>query len=128
MNTTDILDTFLRHIADMIWDILKRRGARRKALVDILLKRVQSKIMERDIEVQKMSLAMLVLEHKLEKNAHVLETIDLLKMERDQLRTEKQQWVKLKELYAKRLELLDNELAKCKENPAKSTLEGERES
>ena len=124
MSTTDILDKFLAHIADLVWEILKKRGARRTALVDILLKTVHSKIMEKEIEVQKTSLAMLVLEHKLAKNCHAIETIALLKEERDQLALEKLQWVKLRELYAKRLELLDKQLAESKAMKQKETQGG----
>ena len=106
---------------DLVWEILKKRGARRKALVDILLKTVHSKIMEKEIEVQKASLAMLVLEHRLAKNSHAVETIALLKHDMEQLRTEKLQWMKLRELYAKRLDLLDKELEETKAMKEKET-------
>ena len=110
MTTIDILDEFLSDIADLVLEILKKRGARRKALVDILLKKVHSKIMEKEILVQKTSLAMLVLEHRLARNSHAVENIALLKTDMEKLRTEKLQWMKLRELYAKRLDLLDKKL------------------
>jgi CII-binding regulator of phage lambda lysogenization HflD len=121
MSTTDILDEFLEHISNLVLEMLKKRGARRTALVDILLKKVHSKIIEKEIEAQKMSLNLLVLEHKLAKNCHAIETIALLKEERDQLATEKHQWVKLRELYGKRLALLDTELAHTKARHVKET-------
>jgi CII-binding regulator of phage lambda lysogenization HflD len=121
MSTTDILDEFLEHISNLVLEMLKKRGARRTALVDILLKKVHSKIIEKEIEAQKMSLNLLVLEHKLAKNCHAMRSIALLKEERDQLLTEKHQWVKLRVLYGKRLALLDTELAHTKARHVKET-------
>lgn len=57
---------------------------------------------------------MLVLEHRLARNSHAVENIALLKTDMEKLRTEKLQWMKLRELYAKRLDLLDKELEETK--------------
>ena len=122
MSTIDYLEKFIAELTNLLHDILKRRGIRRKALVDVLVRSVQSKLIDKDIEHKKDKLKMLDLQHKITENNNAAETIERLKSQRDELQLEKKQWLKLRGMYAKRLDALDQELTELqRKHPEKST-------